>query len=136
MIPIMIDNKEALSVANHPESSPRTRHICAPSRDRAILLEVARDRAQIARDRAGTTSRSLAVLTDFPIGLVSGRRRSRDGIYKVAGNNMQPLLLALTFSAASAFVAPTTPAVGLVLDGSAVDETACSSVRELCLSTR
>ncbi|EGB03655.1 hypothetical protein AURANDRAFT_55489 [Aureococcus anophagefferens] len=37
---------------------------------------------------------------------------------------MQPLLLALTFSAASAFVAPTTPAVGLVLDGSAVDETA------------
>ena len=28
MIPIMIDNKAALSVANHPESSPRTRHIC------------------------------------------------------------------------------------------------------------
>ena len=27
-IPIMIDNKAALSVANHPESSPRTRHIC------------------------------------------------------------------------------------------------------------
>lgn len=27
-VPLLIDNKAALSVANHPESSPRTRHIC------------------------------------------------------------------------------------------------------------